>query len=164
VEPWLAGAVADLRPGLALDLACGRGRNALYLAERGWHVTALDYSAVAIEALCGTSIDARVVDLEDAAFQLPDSHYDLIVDIVYLQRSLFPQIRTALKPGGMFVGVIAMFDDDAPMNADFLCKQDELRMVFADWTIHHYREGRNRHRNVAEIVAERPGTNSVGQT
>jgi SAM-dependent methyltransferase len=155
-EPLLVDAVAGLRPGRALDLACGLGRNALYLAERGWHVTALDYSAVAIDSLRGPSIDARVVDLEDPAFQLPDSQYDLIVDVLYLKRSLFSQIRTALKPGGMFVGVMAMFDDDAPMNADYLCAPDELRMAFSDWTIHHYREGKNRRRNVAEIVAERP--------
>ncbi len=163
MEPVLADAIAGLRPGRALDLACGLGRNALYLAERGWDVTALDYSAVAIESLCGQPLDARMVDLEDPAFQLPDSQYDLIADILYLQRSLFPQIRTAVKPGGIFVGVIAMLDDDpavAPMNPDYLCTPDELRMVFADWTIHHYREGKNRRRNVAEIVAERPGTNT----
>jgi len=164
VEPLLAGAVANLRPGRALDLACGLGRNALYLAERGWHVTALDYSIVAIETLRNSSIDARVVDLEDPAFQLPDSQYDLILDILYLRRSLFPQIRTALKPGGIFVAMIALFDNDAPMNADYLCAPDELRMVFADWTIHHYREGKNHRRNVAEIVAERPGTNTEYQT
>ena len=159
MEPLLASAVAEVRPGRALDLACGLGRNALYLAERGWLVTALDYSAVAIESLSGRSIDARVVDLEDPAFRLPVSEYDLVVDILYLQRSLFQQIRNALRPGGIFAGVIAMFDGDpnvVPMNADYLCQPGELRMVFADWTIRHYHEGKGHRRNVAEIIAERP--------
>jgi 2-polyprenyl-3-methyl-5-hydroxy-6-metoxy-1,4-benzoquinol methylase len=46
---FLVREVAELPPGRALDLACGEGRNALWLAERGWTVTGVDYSAVAIE-------------------------------------------------------------------------------------------------------------------
>jgi SAM-dependent methyltransferase len=51
VEPnrWVAQEVAHLRPGRALDLACGEGRNALWLAARGWQVTGVDFSAVALE-------------------------------------------------------------------------------------------------------------------
>jgi tellurite methyltransferase len=168
VEPLVASAVASLRAGIALDLACGSGRNALYLAARGWHVTALDYSAVAIEMLSrrseelGLSIDVRRVDLEDPAYQLSNSEYDLIVDVLYLQRTLFSQIRSAVKTGGTFVGVMAMADDDpevAPMNPEYLCAPDELGEVFAGWRIHHYREGKperdGMRRRVAEIIAER---------
>ena len=51
VEPnrFLVEEVAGLVPGRALDLACGEGRNALWLAERGWQVTAVDFSAVGLE-------------------------------------------------------------------------------------------------------------------
>ncbi len=163
VEPLVARAVAGLPAGLALDLACGLGRNAIYLASLGWRVIALDYSTVALAKLAGLSIDARVTDLQNAGFRLPEAEYDLIVDVLYLQRSLFAQIRAALKPGGIFTGVVAMGDDDpevAPMNPDYLCAPGELRAVFADWIIRHYREakpeGRPERRKVAEIIAERP--------
>jgi SAM-dependent methyltransferase len=46
---WVALHTATLNPGRAVDLACGEGRNAVYLAERGWHVVGVDFSAVAIE-------------------------------------------------------------------------------------------------------------------
>ena len=46
---FLAAEAADLAPGRALDLACGEGRNALWLAEQGWRVTAVDFSGVAVE-------------------------------------------------------------------------------------------------------------------
>jgi SAM-dependent methyltransferase len=46
---WVEGELASLSPGRALDLACGEGRNALWLAGRGWHVTAVEFSAVALD-------------------------------------------------------------------------------------------------------------------
>ena len=45
---WVEAEFADLRPGRALDLACGEGRNVLWLAGRGWQVTAVDFSGVAL--------------------------------------------------------------------------------------------------------------------
>ena len=72
---------AKLVPGKALDLACGRGRNALWLAEHGWEVTAVDGAHVAIEILRtralerGLKINAVVADLENGEFEIePCSH------------------------------------------------------------------------------------------
>ena len=70
--------------GRALDLACGSGRNALYLAELGWQVTAVDGSPVAVDVLRaraaerGLEIDIRVADLERGEFEL---HYQPMVDL-----------------------------------------------------------------------------------
>src|SRR5438067_11196563 len=97
-------------PGRALDLACGAGRNALYLATLGWQVTAVDSSAVAISILReraaglapGFSVDARVADLEAGGFTIAPASFDLILDFFYLQRDLFPHIREGLPPGGVF--------------------------------------------------------------
>jgi SAM-dependent methyltransferase len=104
---FVESALADLPPGDALDLACGEGRNAIWLARRGWRVTALDFSSVAVErarSLAGDlGIDWRVGDALTS--ELPQ--VDLVV-LAYLQ--LPPDERSvavrrawaALRPGGTF--------------------------------------------------------------
>lgn len=85
---FLVAETEDLRPGKALDLACGEGRNAIWLAERGWQVTAVDYSEVAIEkarrraAEEHVEVDFHVQDL--LAFEPDRRAYDLVV-VLYLQ-------------------------------------------------------------------------------
>src|ERR1700677_1335948 len=103
--PLVVEFTRTLGPGSALDLACGVGRNALYLAERGWRVTALDGSPVAIELLRGKnpSIDARVVDLESGELEPQSEAYDLVLSCYYFQRSLIPGIKSALRPGGLLI-------------------------------------------------------------
>jgi SAM-dependent methyltransferase len=101
--------LADLEPGRALDLACGEGRNARWLAERGWQVTAMDFSPVAIEKARNLhdAVDWRVGDALTA--KLPE-HLDLVV-IAYLQ--IVPEERTtvmrrafeSLRRGGRFLVV-----------------------------------------------------------
>ena len=75
--------LADLSPGRALDLACGEGRNARWLAERGWQVTAMDFSAVAVEKgrSRGDDVDWQVGDVRTAPFP---RGLDLVL-IAYLQ-------------------------------------------------------------------------------
>jgi tellurite methyltransferase len=91
-------------PGRALDIAAGKGRNALYLGERGFEVVAEDISNVALDVARlhaqhkHLEIDFQQLDLEQSAF--PEGEYDLILNINYLQRSLIPKIKTALKLGG----------------------------------------------------------------
>ena len=70
--PLLVEIASQLKPGRALDLACGTGRNAVWLAEHGWTVTAVDGSPAAIEILQKTSpeIDAHVADLEKHEFTI----------------------------------------------------------------------------------------------
>ncbi|MET0999056.1 MAG: class I SAM-dependent methyltransferase [Marmoricola sp.] len=101
--------LTDLPPGRALDLACGEGRNARWLAERGWEVTAMDFSPVAVEKgrSLHADIDWQVGDARTA--QLPQD-LDLVL-IAYLQ--IRPEERTpvmrrafeALRPGGRFLVV-----------------------------------------------------------
>src|SRR5579883_995154 len=103
--PLLVEVADQLPPGRALDLACGAGRNAIFLASLGWKVTAVDRSTVAIRLLreraAGLTIDARVADLEAGGFVIEPSGYDLICDFHYLQRDLFPAIREGVRPGGV---------------------------------------------------------------
>jgi tellurite methyltransferase len=158
-------------PGRALDLACGPGRNAIFLARQGWPVTAVDSSVVAIGILTKQvralrlPIEARVADLEKGEFEIEPEAYDLICDFYYLERSLFPAIREGARPGGRVIAAIHMDDPSPgvpPMNPAYLLDPGELRNEFAGWKIIHYREGvpsdSAHHRKSAEIVAERPGS------
>ena len=141
-SPLVQRFAADLAPGVALDLACGPGRNALYLAERGWRVTAVDGSPVAIAKLRerNAGIDAQIADLERGEFQIQPDSYDLICDCYYHQADLFPRMKAGIRAGGMAI-VIARLTR---------VRLGELREYFADWKIVHFHE-----QEVAELVALR---------
>lgn len=164
--PLVARFAERLTPGAALDLACGAGRNALYLAERGWRVTAVDGSALAIELLeeraraKNMMIETRVADLERGEFVIAPEAYDLICDCYYLQRDLFPQMKVGLRTGGTIIVIVHLADADQPQGTPTRARPGELREHFQDWTILHYYEGRPsescHQRAVAELVARKP--------
>ena len=178
---FLREALPLLPQGRALDLAMGAGCNAVFLAENGWRVTGVDWSAAALEkaeALArarGVSVEVEktagrkgpqaspglllvLADLEHR--RLPVSQYDLVICIRYLQRSLFALIQAALRPGG--VAVFETYTTDqlrfagGPRNPDFLLKPGELRIAFPALETLFYRElcaGQG----IASIVARKPG-------
>ena len=155
-----------LEPGTALDLACGPGRNALFLAERGWRVTAVDGSPIAIDVLRQSArgknlnLDLRVADLERGEFESPAGAFDLIVDSSYLQRDLIPAMQRGVREQGMVIAIVHLTDPDQPQGTPTRATPGELRAYFAGWNILHYFEGQPREschrRAVAELVA-RPG-------
>ena len=99
----LVEAAATLPPGRALDLACGAGRNAAWLAGRGWEVVALDGAEEAIK-LVPPGIDARVFNLESGApLPFEDESFDLVLILFYLHRPLFAEARRVLRRGGTIV-------------------------------------------------------------
>lgn len=159
---------SKIKPGRALDVACGVGRHAIWLAERGWQVTAVDSSRVAIEILRRSArekclaIDSRIADLERHEFIIEPEAYDLIVNCCYLQRDLFPSIRAGVRVGGAVIAVIAMVDENPdvkPMNRAFLLDPGELRAEFEGWELLRDFEGKpagdERRRATAELVARR---------
>ncbi|WP_020667721.1 class I SAM-dependent methyltransferase [Amycolatopsis nigrescens] len=112
----LTETVTDLPPGRVLDLGCGDGGDALWLARRGWHVTAIDISAVAVERLAGLARARDVGDLvtterHDLHESFPPGEFDLIC-AHYLHTS-FDLDRTtvlrtaahALRRGGLLLVV-----------------------------------------------------------
>jgi tellurite methyltransferase len=169
-SPLLVRSVAALKPGRALELACGAGRNAIYLASCGWQVTAIDLSTVAIEILrqraaeVGVQVDAGVADLEAGGFPINPDSYDLILIFHFLWRELFPAVRRGIRAGGHFIGSIHIDDGSAEartMNQAYLMQPGELRHQFRGWQILHYREGKSdeghHHRlALADIVARKP--------
>ena len=107
-----AAEVAELAPGRALDLACGEGRTAVWLAERGWDVTAVDFSAVALEkaraiaerrGVAPRFVLADLVDYRPAA-----QAFDLVA-LLYLQlraaelQTVLSRAAAAVAPGGTFL-------------------------------------------------------------
>lgn len=140
-----------LPPGRALDLACGTGRNALWLASQGWQVTAVDASHVAIEILKAknVSIDARIADLERCEFAIEPESWELILICRYLQRDLFDPAKAGVVPGGILIATALVSDEERR----FRLRRGELPKFFADWEILH-----NREESLAEIVARKRDT------
>jgi tellurite methyltransferase len=180
-----ASIVRELLPllpaGPALDIACGTGRHTLLLAGRGQHVTAVDFSSVALDLL---EVSARSMhiqahrsdrfpeprrhlhgglellraDLEHA--QLPEHGYDLILCIQYLQRSLFAQMARALRPNGVLL--METFTRAQrefavrPRNLAYLLDTGELREAFPGLCVLFYRELRAG-QGIASLVAKKAG-------
>jgi SAM-dependent methyltransferase len=109
---FLVAEVADLVPGRALDLACGEGQNAIWLATLGWDVTGVDYSEVAIQkataraARDGVAADFVCADLVE--YEPAEGAYDLVL-VLYLhipshvRGDVHTKASRALAPGGTFL-------------------------------------------------------------
>lgn len=159
--------VCTVEPGQALDLACGTGRNSIFLAENGWEVTAVDNSAVGVEIgrkraeEKGLDINFIVADLEESEFAIERGAYDLICDFYYLQRDLFAKIKNGVRPGGMIISTIHIHGDGEEHGC-FDLREGELPGFFSDMEILHYHETEaadtdagDHHRRTAELVARR---------
>ena len=165
-SPLVTRYSGELKPARALDLACGAGRNSLYLADQGWQVTAVDGSALAIEILReraagrNLAIDTQVADLEQGQFAIEPGAYELICDCYYLQRSLIPKMQAGVRPGGIVIAVVHLEDSDQPHGTAARARPGELRGYFEAWKILHAYEGKSREachqRPVAEVVAQKP--------
>jgi SAM-dependent methyltransferase len=163
--PLLARIAEPLPPGRALDLACGTGRNALWLAQRGWSVTAVDGAPSAIETVrrrarqLGLAVDTSVADLERGQFHIAPSSWDLICLCYYLQRDLFELAKRGLVPGGVVIAIVHLAAPGEQPTSHRL-GAGQLAACFQDCRIIHYYEGPpsdpSHQRPVAEIVARRP--------
>lgn len=129
--------------GVALDLACGLGGNAMFLARAGLQVQAWDLSPVAIERVqsSGVGIEAEVRDVENQDF--PGETFDVVVVSRFLTRRLAPAIAGSLRRGGLLyyqTYVAEKLSDSGPSNSDYLLERNELLRLFADFRVLHYRE------------------------
>jgi len=141
--------------GRAHDVACGAGRNALFLASTGRRVDALDISPTALER-ARRDADARGLDVRwieadlgpDPDAVLPDGPYDLIVLVRYVHRGILAPLWRRLAPGGALLceqHVDSTQDVAGPQRAEFRLRRNELlRAVLAlgpDVEVREYREG-----------------------
>ncbi len=134
----------------ALDLACGAGRHAVWLAGQGLSVTAVDVSAEALgktRALAGeraVSLLCRQVDLEAPGVDLGRVGYDLICGFFFLHRPLYPALRAALKPGGLIIYKTYTTDQlrypGRPRNPGHLLEPNELLRLLEGFRVLRYEE------------------------
>ena len=168
-DPFLVAAYEEFlsaaSPGLALDVAGGVGRHAIWLAQRGWRVKLMDISEVGVKQAeenakqtgTASSIAAEVRDLNSEQ-DLGCEQYDLVVVFFYLQRELFPALISAIKPGGFLLYKTYTRDQQhfssEPHNPTFLLKPNELLHAFQSLRVLQYHET-VRDKSVAELVAQK---------
>ncbi|HEY7534215.1 MAG TPA: dihydroneopterin aldolase [Nitrospiraceae bacterium] len=144
-----------LPKGRALDVACGSGRNTLYLASHGFDVDAMDRDEQALAALTSAAkqrnlpnVRLKMVDLERTTEERPEfpAHtYDVILVCFYLYRPLFPWLIEALKPNGVLVYETFTIDNylrhHHPRRWEFCLAQNELLRLTSELRVLSYDEG-----------------------
>jgi 2-polyprenyl-3-methyl-5-hydroxy-6-metoxy-1,4-benzoquinol methylase len=164
-DEWLIEQAAGLRPGRALELACGLGHNSIWLALQGWNVDAVDISATGLSRaeefanVCGARVNWIAADLDEF---VPDlAAYDLVLVFRFLDRARLPGIiQGALRPGGHLVyetfSTAHLSRADAHMkNPDFALKPGELPRLYPQLETVSYSESSLADRDVARLIAVR---------
>ncbi len=133
---WVVRHAPAIRAGgRVLDLACGSGRHARFLAEQGYSVLAVDRDADALAGLQAIAgIVTQQVDLEGVHWPLAGLSFDGIVVTNYLWRQRLPDVLAMLAPGGVLIYETFMLGNAAygkPSNPDFLLQAGELRQIAA---------------------------------
>jgi SAM-dependent methyltransferase len=157
---------SDLLPreGRALDVACGRGRHALWLAERGLTTLAIDRDVDAVRELNDVArqrrlpLRAETGDLERGDDPFRGATFDVIVVVHYLHRPLFPTLVAALAPGGLLIYETftrAQAARGRPTNPDFLLEPGELFELVRPLDVVASREGDYDGRMIASVIARR---------
>lgn len=151
-------------PPQALDLAAGQCQNAIWLADQGYQVDAVDISRVALErgraemAIRNLrSVNFIPMDLDRPT--LAEDHYDLVCIFRFLNRSLFPLLRSSIKPGGLII--YQTFNTRLRLTgrefrSDYLLVPGELPTLFPGWTLLHD-EDRG---DTSRLVARKPESDS----
>ncbi len=173
---WLPRLDVAGDPPRALDVACGLGRNALFLARSGWRVDAVDVSDVALSALSaragseGLPVRCLRRDLEpDASAPVVDfgvAAYDLAVVFRYTNLALLGPLASALRPGGYLMVEMHLRSDAevvGPGNPRFRVEPGALRDAAVGVDVLHCSEGivedpDGRRAALARLVARRPAT------
>lgn len=143
LEQWLE----RVPPGRAIDIACGAGRNALYLAEQGFEVDAVDISGDAITRAretaeqSGLKVNWIEHDLDEPLSL--DASYQLILIIRYVNLPLIQQLCTKLAPGGFLVceeHLVTDADVIGPKNHAYRVRPGDLRAAAKGLQVHYLEE------------------------
>jgi tellurite methyltransferase len=141
----------------ALDIAAGNGRNTIFLAKHGFSVDAVDISDVGLNLFAGKhpGIHAICADCDD--FDIPAGRYDLIINIKFLNRRLFPYIREGLAPGGVLIFQTLLESQDRAKDQvacrDYLLRENELLHAFLALRVLLYEETEERKAEEVTLLA-----------
>ncbi|THB74684.1 MAG: methyltransferase domain-containing protein [Desulfobacteraceae bacterium] len=144
------------KKGRALDIACGQGRNAVYLAEQGFRVDAVDISGVALARLKDAHPELQTIHRDLDTWQIPQGRYNLIINIRFMDRRLFPGIIKGLTSKGILIFESFISDNDDP----YCLKPNELLSAFRTLRILFYEEkdlpGSDHFNEQVSLVAVKP--------
>ena len=166
VSDWLTSnleSIARARP--VLDVAGGRGRHAIYLAERGWQVHAVDHNTEALAALDaharahGLPLRTTCIDLETEVVDLGIDQYGTVLVFNYLHRPLVPALVRALRPGGVLLYetfTMRQRERGHPRNPAFLLNDGELPDLVRPLIVLRQREGEFDGKFIASVAARKP--------
>jgi 2-polyprenyl-3-methyl-5-hydroxy-6-metoxy-1,4-benzoquinol methylase len=167
-NPFLKKHIRLLPKGKALDIASGEGRNAVFLAQHGFEVDAVDISEKGLKKARklarekGVKINTFLIDLDQ--YQIEKGRYDLIANFYFLRRRLILRIKKGLKNGGRVIFETYLLEHrtlgtGGPKQAKYFLKPNELLGLFKDFRILFYREGifkeGGRKKAVASLIAEK---------
>ncbi len=133
----LIEAIKHTKGNKALDIACGAGKNSIYLAKNNFFIDSMDISDVALKTLDKKgykNINTIQIDLEEE-FVLNKNSYDIIVQTNFLDRTIIPKLINSLKKDGIIFIETYMHhssNEKEPSNSNFLLKQKELQKLFKD--------------------------------
>ncbi len=162
----IVDAIKGLRPGEALDVGMGQGRNSIFLARNGWTVTGFDVAEVGVKkaeaeaARLGAKINA--VHAADEEFDFGQSRWDLIAIIYAIEKRSVYRVRQALKPGGIVVIEASLAK---PGGYPFGFQSKELLKIFDGFQILRYEErmgspdfgpDRSKPQRLVDFVARKP--------
>jgi len=135
--------------GNALDIACGNGRNSIFLASKDFSVDAVDISTVATDHLAGRDPKLHVICADLDHWRIPPDRYTLILNVRFLDRRLFPMIREGLQTGGVLIFESFMNGE----NDAYCLKQNELLRAFLSLRVIYYEERRTKSSGKFDQVA-----------
>jgi tellurite methyltransferase len=167
-NPFLRRHIALLPKGKALDLATGEGRNAVFLAQHGLDVDAVDISEIGLRKAQKLAREMRVkihtflADLD--TYQIGREQYDLITNFYFLDRSLVQKMKRSLKKDGMVVFETYTLEHrrlgtGGPKDPRYFLTPNELLNLFKEFRILFYREGifkeGGKRKAIASLIAQK---------
>ena len=116
----------------------------MFLAQKGFTVDAVDISEVGLSEFAGRHPRIRTLCADLDQFEIPANRYDLIVNVKFLSRRLFPYLRQGLKPDGVLIFHSLLETDHTKTNPqhrrEYLLRKNELLRAFLTMRIIYYRE------------------------
>jgi tellurite methyltransferase len=147
-----------------LDIGMGEGRNAVFLATKGYKVTGIDISRVAIKKarLLAKEFGVRINSIHESIskYNVPNNSVDAIICFYFLDRKLIKRMMSWLKPGGVLIFESFTMKQNtinsANVEEEYLLKEKELLRLFPGFNILKYEEAQHRKDFIASIIVEKP--------